>query len=217
MKLTTSSAFRNQPKFSFQGKSELKDKRQAPGPGQYVPVGTEKDKFNCSQKWSMGHAPEPEKPFKGTPGPGQYTNKFDPRFKDQPKWGFGSGPKLGKSLSATSPGPCKYDTRGNLEGQQSSMSFRAEGSKRAVTPGPGAYKPTWEPTLAASQRYSFGSSSRPELAMSKTPGPGHYSSMSTLGGNPVVKTPGKYSMTYRHKLPTGDITPGPPSAGTTFT
>lgn len=217
LKLNARSDYRSSPKFSFQGRTELKEKVTAPGPGQYKPVETDKVKFNASQRWSWGHAPGEDKPYKASPGPGEYVSRYDSRFKDAPKWGMGSGARLPKDMAASSPGPCRYDTRGNLDGQQSSMSSRAaDGSKRASTPGPGQYKPGWESTLASSQRYSFGSSSRGHLVMSKTPGPGSYPTMSTLGGNPVIKTPGKYSMTYRHALPTGDVTPGPPAAGTIF-
>eukprot|EP00927_Polykrikos_kofoidii_P055950 TRINITY_DN50131_c0_g1_i1.p1 TRINITY_DN50131_c0_g1~~TRINITY_DN50131_c0_g1_i1.p1 ORF type:complete len:227 (-),score=12.91 TRINITY_DN50131_c0_g1_i1:119-799(-) len=211
----------NTPKYSFTGRPEVKDKRAGlPGPGHYPPLATEKDKFANNPKWSIGAGVRDDgRVWAKYPGPGEYKQPMNTRYRQSPQWRFGSEPRLHEAKPQPTPGPGKYEVRGNLEGQQSSISGRPEGSsKRSQTPGPGAYKAegAWMVTAASAPKISFGGSSRSDIVGSKTPGPGKYESMSTLGGNAVMKTSGKFSFTCRHPAPASDVTPGPVAASTTF-
>eukprot|EP00928_Gymnodinium_smaydae_P070984 TRINITY_DN54699_c0_g1_i1.p1 TRINITY_DN54699_c0_g1~~TRINITY_DN54699_c0_g1_i1.p1 ORF type:complete len:225 (+),score=30.32 TRINITY_DN54699_c0_g1_i1:182-856(+) len=218
LNLNASSTFRSSQKYSFPGKPAPKDKTATPGPGKYVAAPADLDKYFKTPKWSMGAGVRDDgKEPHSTPGPGAYKPAKDPRYTNQPAFSMGSGSRSSAIKPQTAPGPGKYEVRGNMDGLMMSISARPEGNAgRSTTPGPGAYKPMHDQCFASAPRLSFGSGSRSKLQPSKTPGPGQYEAMSTLGGNAVMKTPGKYSMKYRHAPPATDITPGPPAAGTTF-
>lgn len=219
LNLNTLHSFPNSPKFSFQGRSETNLRAKAPGPGQYVALTPDKDKYSNMPKYSMGKPGGEEKPIAKGPGPGSYVPCTNPKYDLAPKYSMGTGSRLPKTRSEVGPGPCKYDVRGNIDGVKYSMKGLNESSSRASTPGPGSYnKDAWKVSSGFdnSARFSFQGGSRGELKKSKAPGPGSYETTSTLCGNNVMKSPGKYSMRHRHPMPHGDNTPGPPSAGTTF-
>jgi len=176
---------------------------------------TDRDKYFKAPTWSMGDAGREEAKAFTFPGPGSYKPGVDPRYPVSAKYSMSGRTQALKKPAQ--PGPGQYETRGGMEGRQSSLSGRPEKSKRGGTPGPGSYKvPSMELMYKSGPKMSFGSSSRSDLIASKTPGPGQYETVSTLGGNCCMKSCGKYSLKGRASAPTIDITPGPPMAGTVF-
>mmetsp|Transcript_59527 Transcript_59527/g.134186 ORF Transcript_59527/g.134186 Transcript_59527/m.134186 type:complete len:225 (+) Transcript_59527:132-806(+) len=213
------STYRASPKFSFTSAPQTKDKSKgSPGPGEYGFISTDKDKFSRSSSFSMGASSrEGGKAWSTMPGPGAYT-PVNPNLT-APRWAFSTDSRLRAGKKASTPGPGRYhsNTTG-MGGVEMSFSGRPDGKRRSHTPGPGAYKPSHEPCshIASAPKLSFGASSRTELKMSKTPGPGSYESFSAMGGNPAMKTAAKYSMKGRYNPPASDITPGPVNTGTQF-
>mmetsp|Transcript_52544 Transcript_52544/g.122221 ORF Transcript_52544/g.122221 Transcript_52544/m.122221 type:complete len:224 (+) Transcript_52544:136-807(+) len=212
------SNWKSSPKFSFTSAPAAKDKKHGvPGPGQYPLVATDKDKFTRSSSWSMGAATREGKGLGAMPGPGAYTPQ-NPAFVT-PKWGFGAEGRLRERKLSVTPGPGAYETRSKgLGGVEASICSKPDGVRRSHTPGPGSYKPSYDPcsNMSSAPKVSFGCSSRSDLMMSKTPGPGAYEHLTSLGGNVAMRTPAKFSIKGRYNPPATDITPGPSNNGTQF-
>lgn len=213
------SNFKASPKFSFTSAPAAKDKKHSvPGPGQYSNIQADKDKFARSSSWTMGCSTRDGGKAWGTlPGPGAYT-PANPSLVS-PKWGFGAEGRLRERKLSQTPGPGAYDVRSKgLGGLEMSICSKPDGQRRSHTPGPGSYKPSHDPCshMSSAPKVSFGCSSRAELAMSKTPGPGAYEHLTSLGGNVLMRTPAKYSIKGRYNQPKPDITPGPSHPGTSF-
>lgn len=212
------STFKASPKYSFTSAPSLKDKKEGiPGPGQYGSLATDKDKFSRSASWSMGSSTRDGKAWGKLPGPGAYT-PVNPNHS-APKFGFGVEERLRQRKVSATPGPGAYDTRNKgLGGIEVSIVSKPDGVRRAHTPGPGSYKPSHDPcsNMASAPKISFGGSIRADLMMSKTPGPGAYEHVTSMGPNPIMRTPAKFSIKGRYAHPPPDITPGPSHAGTQF-
>lgn len=209
------SAHKSAPKWSISARTPMREmKKGMPGPGQYsshsVPV--EKDKFSSSPKYSIAGGQRDAKEWGVFPGPGQYAPKHAGR--ELPRWGFGSEARLHEVKQNRGPGPGAYEVRGKLEGAHYSVASRPDGtSKRSNTPGPGEYKLNFNQIFESPCKPSFGASSRSELAASKTPGPGQYDHLTSLGGNCVFRSPARITITGKRNQPNTDCTPGPgPSA-----
>uniref|UniRef100_A0A7S4Q8E9 Outer dense fiber protein 3 n=1 Tax=Alexandrium monilatum TaxID=311494 RepID=A0A7S4Q8E9_9DINO len=213
------SSFKTSPKYSFTSAPGASDKKHGvPGPGQYGMTATDKDKFGRSASWTMGASTrDGGKGWGSLPGPGAYTPSNTSQIS--PKWGFGAEGRLRERKVSSTPGPGAYETRSKgLGGLEMSISSKPDGARRAHTPGPGSYKPTTDPCshMPSAPRVSFGGSTRSDLMMSKTPGPGAYEHLTSLGGNVAMRTTAKYSIKGRYKQPSADITPGPCNTGTQF-
>lgn len=197
------------PKWSLRPRLKPKDGAStAPGPGAYNFTATSMDKYRTSQRYGFGTSSRDGKSFVGVPGPGAYT-PFDPNIT-APRWVMGSESRLGMVRRSQTPGPGTYDTRGNMDGLQKSMSGRFESKRSHSNPGPGKYNPFHAQTEDAEPRWAFGTSSRPELlGTSKSPGPGTYEALSTLSGNPVISNCPKYTLKPRRNPLKSADTPGP--------
>lgn len=215
--LNLTSTFKSPPKYSFCSAPPVIDKKKnMPGPGQYVPIPADKDKFTRTPSWSIGGAPKDGKEWGAMPGPGAYT-PANTGFVS-PKWPFSTDSRLKERKRATTPGPGSYEVRGNLEALAPSICSKPEGKLRATTPGPGAYKPSWDccSNMGSSPKLSFGGSSRTELKMSKVPGPGQYAHLTSLGGNCSMKSPPTFTIKGRYKMPEPFKTPGFIACPSTF-
>lgn len=216
--LNSSSTYKNSPKYSFTSGVGLPNKKKdQPGPGQYgMGISCDKDKFRKEASWTMsGSAKDLGKALAAPPGPGTYVvNKID----DMPKWVFSGESRLKEVKRSMTPGPGTYPIPTKLGGKEVTFSGKPEGNSRTGGPGPGQYKPSFEPCshMRSSPKISFGGSSRSDLVGSKTPGPGTYDSPTALCGNILTTIPPKFSMKGRYKQPKGDQTPGPGSSATTF-
>jgi len=208
--------FKNSPKWSVAARIPPREiGKGMPGPGAYSMTAVEKDKFHSSPKISIAGGQRDGKEWGAFPGPGQYAPPI--HGKTLPKWGFGSEARLHEIKRSRTPGPGSYETRGNLDGLHFSVSSRPEGSsKRSVTPGPGAYKPGYDQIFESAPKSSFGSSSRSELAMSKSPGPGQYESLTILGGNCTMRSPARFTIAGKRNERASDVTPGPGPTATQF-
>mmetsp|Transcript_36792 Transcript_36792/g.64824 ORF Transcript_36792/g.64824 Transcript_36792/m.64824 type:complete len:225 (+) Transcript_36792:74-748(+) len=219
LNMTALSPNKNSPKWSFAGRYQAVDKKKGmPGPGQYGQVNTEKDKFTKSASFTLGAGMNHNKLWATWPGPGQYTVKQEQKTTP-PRWGFGSEARLHELRKPQTPGPGQYEVRGKIgaESLQYGIQGKAQATTRSSTPGPGTYKPCWEPTQTSSPKYGQGSSTREKLKPSKDPGPGQYEAMKTLGGNGVMRCSPKYSFRGKPSPPTADSTPGPGTSSTQFT
>lgn len=215
--LNQHSSYKNQPKWSIAARIPQRELQKGiPGPGAYGNTHTEKDKYHASQKYSIaGGGGRDAKEWGVFPGPGQYAPKHS--GKELPKWGFGSEARLHEVKRARTPGPGSYEVRGNLEGLHFSVASRPEGSSKSNTaPGPGQYKPSYDQIFESPPKSSFGSSSRSELAMSKSPGPGQYEALPILGGSCGVRSPPRFSILGKRNNPGTDETPGPGPTSTQF-
>lgn len=217
--LTSQSVHKNAPKWSMTARGKARERGStAPGPGQYIPVAADKDKFNRTPSYGFGTSSRDGKSFRGLPGPGSYTPQ-NPNFFS-PKWAMGSESRLGPVRRSQTPGPGEYDTRGNMEGLQKSFSARLDGGalgKRSLTPAPGNYDVKHIQVEEAGQRWGFGTSSRPELlGKSKTPGPGSYEYASALSGSPTTANCPKYTLKPRRNPLKSAETPGPAGPYTQF-
>lgn len=216
--LNNASQFKRPPKFSFTSAAMSNDKKtNMPGPGQYAQTTADKDKFIKTPTWSIaGSSRDNGKAWEAYPGPGTYAPASS--LFQSPKWIFSSETRLRKLKRSLTPGPGSYDSRGTLEGTQVSICSKPECKSRSQTPGPGAYKPSFEQcsNMLSSTRVSFGAGCRKDLVLSKTPGPGTYDSLTSLGGNCAMRTPPKYSIKGRYEQPPAFQTPGFVPAGSTF-
>lgn len=214
--LTNSSSYKNQPKWSIAARIPCRElKKGMPGPGAYGNTHTETDKFSCSQKYTMSGGGRDGKEWATFPGPGQYAPGKD--GKTPPKWGFGSEARLHETKRGRTPGPGQYETRGNLEGLHFSVASRPGGAgKLGVGPGPGQYKPSYDQIFETAPKNSFGSGSRSELALSKSPGPGQYEALPILGGSCGVRSPPRFTIAGKRNTPGTDQTPGPGPGTTCF-
>merc|ERR1719215_1315946 len=212
--LTSSSSFKAAPKYSFTSAPPSgQGKRKVPGPGAYgTGVAADKDKFKRSASWSMGGSGRDGKSVFSTPGPGAYKPDA-PKFS--PKCVFSTDNRLKERKAQTVPGPGAYHSAGNPEGRQSSISGRPDGMRRAMTPGPGAYKPAYQALsdIASTPKVSFGASSRNDSFITKSPGPGAYDHEMFKNG---LKSTAKYSMSGKYGAPAADRTPGPIAPHTQF-
>lgn len=218
LNLNALTAYRNPPRFSFQGRPPAKEHQKGnPFPGGASLVDTTKNKYANAPRWSIsGLEKDDGKGASANPGPDKY-NPPEMRYTAPPRWGFGSEPRLREVKQAKGPGPGDYEVRGGMEGLQKSFSSRPEGgSTRSKTPGPTDYKPNADPLTASSPKFSFGSSSRKNETKKERLGPGTYEVMPTLGGNAVMRTSQRYSFKGRYASMKVTATPGPPAAGTTF-
>lgn len=215
--LTLHSAHRSSPKWSIPNRIPPREiGKGMPGPGQYgnVANNTEKDKFRSSPKYSITSAGDSGKEWGVFPGPGQYPIKKEAGGRS---FGFGSEARLQEVKRSRTPGPGDYEARGNLGGLQFSVSTRPTGMKSShSTPGPGMYKPSYDQIFESSMKCSFGSSSRSELAMSKSPGPGQYKMPEVLGGNCQHRSNPRYTIAGKRKPMAVDNTPGPGPTATQF-
>lgn len=214
--LNKASAYKNEPKWSIAARIPQRElKKGMPGPGAYGQTHVEKDKYRTDPKFSLAGGNRDGKEWGVFPGPGQYAPK--PEYATPPKWGFGSEKRLHDVKQARGPGPGAYETRGNLEGLQFSVSSRPEGSgKSSQGPGPGQYKPSYDQMTETAPKFSFGSGSRAELQMSKSPGPGQYEALPILGGSCGVRSPPRFSILGKRNTPATDTSPGPGPGATTF-
>jgi hypothetical protein len=187
-------------------------KKDVPGPGQYHPASTEKDKFRRSSSWAIGTSQrDTGSGWFHPPGPGAYTPKGD--GKTPPKWVFGSEKKLHELSKPQVPAPGEYEVRPGLISKPVSMTFKNFPRERHVpTPGPNDYKikagAAGLSHMGSTPKMVFGSSSRSELLLSRTPGPGAYELPTSLCGNVQTKTPAKYSIKGKYPLPGQEGTPG---------
>lgn len=216
MSLTQQSAHKNTPKWTISARIPPREcGKGMPGPGAYGNTHTEKDKYSTCPKWSISAGQRDTKEWGAFPGPGQYAPKL--AGKTLPMWGFGSESRLHAVKEARGPGPGSYETRGSVGGNSYSVSSRPEGSsKRSTTPAPGHYKPNYDQIFETSGKASFGSSSRSELAMSKTPGPGQYEPLPVLGGSCGVRSMPRYTIAGKRSQPSTDQSPGPGPGATQF-
>lgn len=215
--LNASSGFKNSPKYSFTSAVTVPDKKKhMPGPGQYDVRGSDKEKFARCPSWTIGGSMKDGKEWSAMPGPGAYT-PANPAFTS-PKYLFTTDSRLKLRQVPVTPGPGAYEVRGKLEGTAPSICSKPESKQRATTPGPGQYKPSYDlcSDMQSSPKLSFGAANRRDLALNKTPGPGAYEHLTSLGGNCTMRTPAKYSIKGRYSQPSPFITPGPIGAGTTF-
>mmetsp|Transcript_6408 Transcript_6408/g.10878 ORF Transcript_6408/g.10878 Transcript_6408/m.10878 type:complete len:224 (-) Transcript_6408:48-719(-) len=220
MKMTNLSQHKNSQRWTFSARFEATDRKKGmPGPGTYGSTNTTLDKYSHTPKFSMGASASTSALLQKNPGPGQYTPKKD-QHQEPPRWGFGSEARLHELKRQTYPGPGHYETRGKLgpDGLQYSMGGKPEG-KDGGTPGPGSYKvaQSWETTQTSQPKWGAGSAVRGELTTSKTPGPGKYEALKTVGGNNVMRGTPKWSMRSRSTPAKADVTPGPPAHCTQFT
>uniref|UniRef100_A0A7S3VY99 Uncharacterized protein n=1 Tax=Strombidinopsis acuminata TaxID=141414 RepID=A0A7S3VY99_9SPIT len=216
-RLTNSSIFKAAPKYSFTSQEPPKDNRQAPpGPGKYTVLPADKDKFVRSASWTIGGTSrDGGKESEAMPGPGAYT----PLKTDSgAKYGFTQSDRLRPLKKSVSPGPGQYSVMGASDGFKASIASKPEGPKGGTTPGPGAYKPSFSQSSAfgSSRSISFSGTGRAGLRLSKTPGPGAYDQLTSLGGNIAMRGVPKYSIKTKHSPPKADLTPGPGSAQTQF-
>jgi len=214
--LTQHSSYKNSPKWSISARIPPRVAQKGmPGPGAYAQTHSEKDKFSTTPKFTMAGGQRDGKEWGVFPGPGQYGAPGS--GKEMPKWGFGSETRLHEVKAARGPGPGSYETRGNLEGLKFSVASRPEGSsKRSVTPAPGHYKPNYDQAFEAAPKSSFGSSSRSELAMSKSPGPGQYEAITILGGNCSMRSPPRFTIVGKRSQQATEQSPGPGPTTTQF-
>jgi len=189
--------------------------KDSPGPGQYKPLGVDKDKFRSSPAFSIAAGGRDGKEWHSMPGPGAYSPSM--QGKDPPKYGFTTDSRLKEVKRSRTPGPDAYDVRGNLEGLQFSVASRPSGtSKIHQSPGPNQYKINYDAIYGTGMRCSFGSSSRSELAMSKSPGPGEYEPLKVLGGNCTMRSMPSFTIAGKRPTPKTDQSPGPGAATTQF-
>lgn len=215
--LNQHSEYKNVPKWTIASRIPQRElKKGMPGPGAYGQTKVDLDKFSTSQKYTIaGAGGRDGKEWGVFPGPGQYAPKGG--NKDAPKWGFGSEARLHETKRARTPGPGSYETRGNLEGLHFSVASRPEGSQKSnQAPGPGQYKPSYDQIFDTAPKMSFGGSSRSELAMSKSPGPGQYEALPILGGSCGVRSPPRFSILGKRTNPATEDTPGPGPTATQF-
>mmetsp|Transcript_48706 Transcript_48706/g.122935 ORF Transcript_48706/g.122935 Transcript_48706/m.122935 type:complete len:219 (+) Transcript_48706:97-753(+) len=212
--LASHSTYKAAPKYSFTSAAPATEgKRKVPGPGAYgTGVAADKDKFKRSASWSMGASGRDGKCNFQTPGPGAYKPDAS---KFSPKCVFSTDDRLKEKKRMNVPGPGAYHTVGGADGRQSSISGRPEGLRRATTPGPGAYKPAYQALsdIESTPKVSFGASSRNDMVLSKTPGPGAYDHESFKNG---FANSAKYSMSGKYGAPAADRTPGPIAPHTQF-
>jgi hypothetical protein len=215
LKMTTHSTHKTSPKWSFSAKVPTRELLKGnPGPGEYKPLNTDKDKFKTAPAFSIAAGGRDGKEWNALPGPGAYTPGL--QGKDPPKWAFTSDSRLKEIKRSATPGPDKYDIRGNLEGLKFSVSSRPSKAKLNQSPGPNQYKINYDQCFESSMKSSFGSSSRSELVPSKTPGPGQYELMKILGGNCTVRSMPSFTISGKRPNPKTDQTPGPGAAPTQF-
>lgn len=216
--LNAASSYKNSPKYSFTSAVSTVDKKKhMPGPGQYDVRGSDKEKFARCPSWTIGGScKDSGRELGAMPGPGAYS-PANPAFTS-PKYLFTTDSRLKVREMPLTPGPGQYEVRGKPEGSSPSICSKPESKMRATTPGPGQYKVSYEALsyIESSPKVSFGASNRRDLALNKTPGPGSYEHLTSLGGNCTMRTPAKYSIKGRYNPPQPFITPGPIGAGTTF-
>jgi hypothetical protein len=211
------SSYRTSPKWTISSRVPPREiGKGMPGPGNYGVTSVEKDKYGCDPKYSIAAGNRDGKEWAPLPGPGQYAPKL--AGKSMPKWAFGSESRLKEVQRSRTPGPGTYDTRGNLEGLQFSVSTRPGGRSKSSTPGPGQYKPHTANHLQfeSAPKASFGASSRSELVPSKSPGPGAYEAWSVLGGSCNCRSMPRYTICGKRPEPQTQTTPGPGASATQF-
>mmetsp|Transcript_87732 Transcript_87732/g.174124 ORF Transcript_87732/g.174124 Transcript_87732/m.174124 type:complete len:216 (+) Transcript_87732:83-730(+) len=209
--LASLSSYKSSPKFTFTSAPALKDKKaNIPGPGNYKPIPTDRDKFRRSASWSMGSTSNAsEKEWSSLPGPGAYA--LPSAGSIGPQWAFTTDSRLREKKKSSTPGPGAYETRKKgLGGLEMSISSKPDGAKPWLTPGPATYKPSNLrcSTVPSSPSVSFGVGVKADK-MSQTPGPGAYKQKGTLGGI-------CYSIKGRYDPPKAFVTPGPGAAASSF-
>ena len=171
-------------KISMALKYKSKSMEYIPGPGQYsshnctsifkklpdIKIGKDK-RFSTSNL------------FEDQPGPGQYNDGEKVKFVklQKPSWKIGTGLRKPLNEISDSPGPAKYNLRGNIgEGApQYSMRIKeCDSKKRFITPGPGRYNNDDMHNFKHYPSWKIGTSNRDDLLKRKiregVPGPGAY-------------------------------------------
>ena len=105
------------PSHTFSGKHEIRERHEAPGPGNYDPKNV---LHEINRKSSFG-VKIPKTAEKVDMGPGKYSPDTK---KVGRKYSFGRGNRSVSEKRNLTPGPGNYDTRGNINTtQRSGYSF----------------------------------------------------------------------------------------------
>jgi len=182
---------RNAPKASFGVRGPDPPANDTPGPGHYTGLNAKSPGlFPRSGAAVFGTCPRSNRTREG-PGPGQY--KVLDRRKGP---SFSCSPRRQRAFNEDSvqeyelgPGPGAYDDALSFTASGPSYSMASTFSDKAYNgPGPGHYSDAGKPRRPRGG-FGFGTSRREPGNVFKTPGPGQYTTNSTLGGPGFSLTP----------------------------
>jgi len=201
----------NSPRWSFRDRHRELTKPNFPGPGAYNAATVDKYKFDAHPNYSMtssGEHSESKLLRKIEPGPGEYKTKELPK---------GASVSLGTAIrhtvhglhrdAARLPGPGQYVVRGGIgDIANSSAGFTLrrkhdrDGLHPESTPSPGAYTSSVKQTKSDQARDIVFRGRLAEPKRTKTPGPGNYEFVDSIGGSVVHETLPKYTLHDRTKF-----------------
>lgn len=158
-------------------KGESRNNSMAPGPGAY----NIKSELNSSAPVFGTSTRGPLNGSINTPGPGQYNENFKNTGP-----AYSMRPKTATKNASSVPGPGQYNPSASCGNFSWTIGKEAKGlnlaqEKKRAAPGPGQYNVT---KGLGGPKWGFGSSGRNNAKKDFTPGPGAYSSYSTIGNLP---------------------------------
>lgn len=213
--ITGLSNVKTSPKWSFNGRQIAQMPLNMPGPGSYTtPSSDVTSKSKRAPGFAFGSASREQVDKQRVPGPGSYAHKGyvgndGTAFSCTPRRGKGPG---GGGVDQPGPGAHNLPHLCGTAGPKYSATPRRKDERKGAVPGPGAYNHEDHALIEGQAKWSFGTSTRPNIThTAKTPGPGTYHHKEHVGGGQ------HYSMQSRREGAKPQTTPGPGAHGGHFT